>query len=170
MSDGETPIRAGLIGFGMVSEVFHAPLLNHSPHFALTHVVERSTDKARQAYPQIMRCMSIDDLLATDVELVVIATPTASHFQAAKSALEAGKHVVCEKPFTVTSSEAAELTSIATAKGVLLTVFHNRRWDSDFITLQRVLASGDLGELVEFTSHYDRFRPGLKEGNVWRER
>jgi len=84
--------------------------------------------------------------------------------------LLAGKHVVCEKPFTVTSAEAQELGAIAHAQKKMLTVFHNRRWDADFLTLRRVIEAGVLGELVEFEAHFDRFRPTLKQGNVWRER
>jgi len=165
------PIRCGLVGYGMVSSVFHAPLISHArADFHLTHVVERSSDNARQRYPHILRCTSLEDLLATDVELVIIATPSASHFDNARDALLAGKHVVCEKPFTVTFAEAQELDTIACAKKKMLTVFHNRRWDADFLTLRRVIEAGVLGELVEFEAHYDRYRPALKEGNVWRER
>jgi len=112
----------------------------------------------------------LEELLTTDVELVIIATPSASHFENARDALLAGKHVVCEKPFTVTFAEAQELGAIAQAQKKILTVFHNRRWDADFLTLRRVIEADVLGELVEFEAHYDRFRPTLKAGNVWRER
>ena len=162
-----SPIRVGLVGYGMVSQVFHAPLVSQSKRFILSHVLERSTDKARQSLP-VERVTTLDELLVSDVELVVVATPTASHFETAKAVLSAKKHCVCEKPFTVSAAEATELHEMACAQGVMLTVFHNRRWDGDFLTLRRVLASGELGEVVEYSAAYDRFRPSPKGG--WRER
>jgi predicted dehydrogenase len=103
----------------------------------------------------------------TAVDLVVIATPNDLHFQQAQAALLAGKHVVVDKPFTVTVSEARQLDALASKQGLLLSVFHNRRWDADFLTLQQVLQSGRLGQISQFASHFDRYRPEVRQR--WRE-
>jgi len=164
------PTKVGLVGFGLASRVFHAPLTTHTEGLELTHVVERSRDTAKETYPQVQRCTSLEELLATAVDLVVIATPSGSHFADAKLALNAGKHVICEKPFTVTGAEAWELAALARERKLVLTVFHNRRWDADFLTMKDLISGGALGEVVEYEARYDRFRPDLKEGQVWRER
>lgn len=102
-----------------------------------------------------------------DIDLIVIPTPNDTHFPLARAALEAGKHVIVDKPFTVTLSQARELDAIARSHGRLLSVFHNRRWDSDFLTLKALIAAGDLGEVSYFESHFDRFRPQVRDR--WRE-
>ncbi len=113
---------------------------------------------------------TLDDLLAIDsIRLVVIATPNTSHFDLANQCLLAGRDVVIDKPFAPTYAEAADLVELAEKKGRLLSVYQNRRWDGDFQTVQRLLAEGVLGRVVLFESHFDRFRPQLKE-NAWRER
>jgi predicted dehydrogenase len=101
-----------------------------------------------------------------NIDLIVIPTPNDTHFPLAKAALEAGKHVVVDKPFTVTLSQARELDALAKSLGRLLSVFHNRRWDSDFLTVKSLLSEGALGEIL-FESHFDRFRPQVR--NRWRE-
>ncbi|MDM8621026.1 Gfo/Idh/MocA family oxidoreductase, partial [Escherichia coli] len=102
-----------------------------------------------------------------NIDLIVIPTPNDTHFPLAKAALEAGKHVVVDKPFTVTLSQARELDALAKTLGRVLSVFHNRRWDSDFLTLKGLLAEGVLGEVAYFESHFDRFRPQVRDR--WRE-
>lgn len=102
-----------------------------------------------------------------NIDLIVIPTPNDTHFPLAKAALEAGKHVVVDKPFTVTLSQARELDALARSLGRVLSVFHNRRWDSDFLTLKAMLAEGVLGEVAYFESHFDRFRPQVRDR--WRE-
>lgn len=160
-------IRVGLVGFGMVAERFHAPLLSVDDNFALTHVVERHQARSQQKYPEVTVVNSHQSLLQQPVDLVVVLTPNESHFTIARDALMAGKHVVLDKPMTVTSAEADELIALAAERELVLTVFHNRRWDSDFLTLKALLAEGKLGRLVELESRFDRFRPHLKGG--WRE-
>ena len=134
-------IRVGLIGFGMAGRVFHAPLLSSVDGLELAAVLERTTNKAVERYPGITIYRSLDDLLADDsLGLVVVATPNGTHFEFAKRILEAGKNVVVDKPMTLTSAEAAELIALAKKQNLLLAPFHNRRWDSDFLTVQKLIA------------------------------
>lgn len=102
-----------------------------------------------------------------NIDLIVIPTPNDTHFPLAKAALEAGKHVIVDKPFSVTLSQARELDALAKGLGRLLSVFHNRRWDSDFLTVKTLLSEGTLGEILFFESHFDRFRPQVR--HRWRE-
>jgi len=132
-------------------------------------VVERSGEESRRRYPHVEVVRDADELLRDErVGLVVVATPNASHFESARRSLLAGKHVVVEKPFTNTSDEAVELIELARRQGRLLTAHHNRRWDGDFLTVREILKAGLLGRLVEYESHYDRFRDQPREG-AWRE-
>lgn len=168
----EKQIHVGLIGFGMAGQVFHAPILTSVPGFRLHKIFERKQhhqELARTLYPSAQIITETEDIFSDSViDLVVIATPNILHFPLAKQALLKGKHVVVEKPFTVTSKEADELLELAREKKKLLTVHQNRRWDSDFKTVQKVISSGMLGKLVEYEAHYDRFRNYIKE-NAWRE-
>ncbi|KAG2765950.1 hypothetical protein JG687_00008559 [Phytophthora cactorum] len=161
-------IRVGLVGFGTGSSVFHAPLLMSSGQFELTHVLERSTSKSQILSPAPKIVRSMDELLATDVQLVVISTPTTVHFEQAKQAMEAKRHVVVDKPLCVTAQQAEDLCAIAKANGVLFSVFHNRRFDSDFLTLRGLIEDGTLGEVQKFEAHYDRYRPNMK--GYWKEK
>lgn len=151
----------------MVAERFHAPLISCEPSMKLTHVVERHTHRSPELYPQVTVVRSLEELLQTGVELVVILTPNQSHHSLARQALLAGKHVVIDKPMTVSSEEADDLIRVAEQNRRVLSVFHNRRWDSDFLTLRKLLKEGSLGRLVELESRFDRFRPQPKGG--WRE-
>ena len=165
----KSSLNVGLIGYGHAGEIFHAPLIHSDPNLQLTHIVQRTGDTARQKYPDAHLLRSIDDLLAdSSVELVVVATPNASHSWIATRALHAGKHVVVDKPFTITSAEADQLIALARTKDRVLSVFQNRRWDGDFLTVREILERQILGRLVEYESRYDRFRPKLKTG-AWRE-
>ena len=166
-ADSMNRIKVGLVGFGTVAQVFHGPLISAEPTMQITHVVERHGDTAQEHYPHVQIVRSLDDLLATEVDLVVILTPNELHKSQACQALEAGKHVVVDKPFTITSVEADEVIKTANRCERVLSVFQNRRWDSDFLTVSKILESGQLGRLVEFESRFDRFRPNLKGG--WRE-
>lgn len=169
MASPSSPIRVGLVGFGTGSSVFHAPLLQSAGgRFVITHVLERSTNKsetALQPTPQIVR--SMDDLLAADVQLVVISTPTHVHFEQAKQAIIAKRHVVVDKPLCISAQQAQELLDLATTHGVLFTVFQNRRWDCDFLTIKKLIADGSLGEVKKYEAHFDRYRPQLK--GYWKE-
>lgn len=162
-------IGVGIIGFGMATRVFHAPFVSAVPGLRLRSIVERSGDEAAAAYPEAAVVRSVPALLADPaIALVVVATPNATHFELAKEALAAGKHVVIDKPFTPTSAEATELIELARAKGVVLAPFHNRRWDGDFLTVRRLLAEGRLGRVVTIESHYDRYLPMRRESK-WKE-
>lgn len=165
MSDA---IRVGLIGYGYASKTFHAPLISGTPGMALTTVVSSDAQKVLADWPATQVAASANSLYADpDIDLIVIPTPNDTHFPLARAALEAGKHVIVDKPFTVTLSQARELDAIARSRGRLLSVFHNRRWDSDFLTLKALIAAGDLGEVSYFESHFDRFRPQVRDR--WRE-
>jgi scyllo-inositol 2-dehydrogenase (NADP+) len=156
------PINTALCSFGMSGRLFHAPFLNLNPGFNLYSVLERSKDLASAEYPDIRIRRSLDELLGEEaVELVIVNTPSYTHFELAKKALMAGKHVVVEKPFTATVKEADELIALAEQKGKKLSVFQNRRYDSDFKTVKKILEEGSLGPIVEAEIHYDRYNPVL---------
>jgi scyllo-inositol 2-dehydrogenase (NADP+) len=163
------PIVTALVGYGLGGKVFHAPLLQHHNDFDLKYIVQRSQSTAQIAYPQIIASTNIDEVINDkEVELVVLSTPNTSHFELAKHALTNGKHVVVDKPLTPTSKEAFELLEIAQANQRLLSVFQNRRWDGDFLTIQEIVQSGQLGRIVEYEAHFDRFTP--ENTNGWRDK
>jgi len=165
----EREIGVGVIGFGLGGRVFHAPFVNAVTGLRLAAILQRSGDAAAKAWPTTRIVRSIDDLLADkSIELAVVSTPNETHFALAKQALEAGKHVVIDKPFAATGEEALELGQLAKAKGLLVIPFHNRRWDGDFQTVRKLLQEGAVGRLVTFESHFDRFRPVPRE-NTWKE-
>ncbi len=162
-------IKTGLVSFGKASRVFHGPIITSVPELHLKTVVERHRKEAREIYPWVGVVSDIDTLLADrSIELVVIATPNQTHYELARKCLEAGKHVVVDKPFTTTSAQAEELIELAARKKLVVSPFQNRRWDGDFLTIQRLLKSNVLGRLVEFESRFDRFRNYSRPG-AWRE-
>jgi scyllo-inositol 2-dehydrogenase (NADP+) len=164
------PIRTALVSFGISSRTFHAPFLTTMPGYSLDAVVERNGDLAAGKYPWVRTHRSLESLLADDgIELVVITAPNDTHFPYAKACLEAGKHVVVEKPFTIRSSEALELCRLSERTGRICSVYHNRRYVADFLTMRDILAQGLLGELHTFTAHYDRYRPDPRTYGFWRE-
>lgn len=154
-------IRTALLSYGMSGKVFHAPFLELHPGFELLGSWERSKKLIQEDYPSVKSYTSIEEVLADDVDLVIINTPVGTHYEYAKKVLLAGKHAVVEKAFTTTVAEAEELASIVKEKGVKLAVFQNRRWDSDFKTVQKILKEGTLGDLVEAEFHFDRYNPLL---------
>jgi scyllo-inositol 2-dehydrogenase (NADP+) len=163
------PIKTALLSYGMSGEIFHAPLLAVNPGFDLTMVLQRSSDKAKQRYPHTKIARSVDEVINHNgVELVVINTPNDSHYHYATQALEAGKHIIVEKPFTVSTQEADNLIALAKKKGRLLTVFQNRRWDGDFMTVKKIVDNRWVGKIAEFELHYDRYRNYI-EANTWKE-
>ncbi len=163
-------IIVGIASFGMSGRVFHAPLLKHHRNFAIKRILERSRDDARTLYPDAIITRTFEELLEDDeIELVVVNTPDQTHFEFAKKVLQAGKHVVVEKPFTQTVAQGEELIALAREKGVMLTVFQNRRWDGDFLTVQEIVKKKMLGRLVDFESHFDRYRYGIQP-DTWKER
>lgn len=164
------PVRAGLVSFGISSRTFHAPFLTTLPGYHLEAVVERHGSAAREMYPWIRTYRSLEALLADDtIELVVITSPNTTHFPFAKAALEAGKHVVVEKPFTIHSDEALELCELSASKKRICSVYQNRRYVSDFRTMREILDRRLLGDLHSFTAHYDRYRPAPRTYGLWRE-
>jgi len=167
MADRE--IGVGIVGFGLGGRVFHAPFVKAVNGLRLAAILQRKGDEASQAFPEAQIVRSFDELLADRaIELIVVTTPNPTHFDLARQALGAGKHVVIDKPFTATSEEAAELSRLAQSKGLLAAPFHNRRWDGDFLTVKKLIAEAALGRLVTFESHFDRFRPIPREGK-WQE-
>ena len=162
-------IQVGLASFGMSGKVFHAPILAHHPDFKLSKIVERSKNEVNQIYPDVQSVRSFDELLNDDhIELIVVNTPDHTHFEFAKKALEAGKHVIVEKPFTQDIGHGEKLINLADKKNKILSVFQNRRWDGDYLTIRKILENDWLGRLVEFESNYMRYRPYIQP-NTWKE-
>lgn len=160
--------RVGLIGFGFAGKVFHAPLIQATEGLRLVAVASSDAAKVHAALGPEVAVTTPQSLIADDtVDLVVIATPNDLHHPLALAALTAGRHVVVDKPFALDVAQARALDAAATARGRILSVFHNRRWDSDFLTMARVLREGTLGRVVEFVSHFDRYRPQVRAR--WRE-
>lgn len=162
------PLRVGLIGYGYAGKTFHAPLIGGVPGLALAAVSSRDPARVRAEWPEVEVLPDAQTLIRQgDLDLVVIASPNDSHFPLARAALAAGRHVVVDKPFTLTLAEARELCALAHARGRQLSVFHNRRWDSDFLTLRTLLQRGTLGRIVHLESAFDRYRPEVRAR--WRE-
>jgi scyllo-inositol 2-dehydrogenase (NADP+) len=160
------PISTALLSYGMSGKVFHAPLLRAHGGFSVDAVVMRNPQPISF---QTNIYAHIDDVLALpNIELVVVNLPNEFHYAVAAQALRAGKHVVLEKPMTVTSTEAKSLIALAQAQNRMLTVFQNRRWDGDFLTVQKIISQGLLGRIVEYEAHYDRFR-NYVQPNTWKE-
>jgi predicted dehydrogenase len=160
-------INVGLVGFGFAGRVFHAPVIRAVQGLRLTTIVQRSgTPDPRYADVAFVR--SVDELLTRPVDLVVIATPNPSHHPIAQQCLLAGRHVVVDKPFTLTVAEATELVQLATVARRVLSAYQNRRYTGDFATLRTLLKERPLGRVTSFESHFDRFRPELRPG-AWRE-
>jgi Predicted dehydrogenases and related proteins len=156
------PINTALCSFGMSGWVFHAPFITTNPGFKLSAVLERSKNLAQQKYPWIKTYRSLEELLEDpSIELVVVNTPNYSHYEMARKSLEAGKHIIVEKPFTVTVNQADELIKLSQEKNCKIIIYQNRRFDSDFRTIKKVLNEKLLGELVEAEFHFDRYKEEL---------
>src|SRR6202012_2067122 len=167
MTGMDRTIRVGLIGYGYAGKTFHAPLIQSVPGLALVVVGSGKRELLQATYPGITVCSAAEVPTHPEVDLVVIATPNDSHFPLAAAALRAGKDVVIDKPFTVTLAEARSLAEIAKQHNRLLSVFHNRRWDSEILATKAILQTGVLGEVSHYESHLDRFRPVVRQR--WRE-
>jgi scyllo-inositol 2-dehydrogenase (NADP+) len=156
------PIVTGLMAYGMSGRLFQAPFFSTHPGFKLKAVVERSKKTAANAYPDIYSYNSIDELLSDpEIELAVVNTPGYTHFDFAKQALKAGKHVLIEKPAAATVAEIKEMYDLAREAGKHVMVYQNRRWDSDFLAVKQVIESGRLGKLIEVNFRFDRYKPEL---------
>ncbi|AEY89612.1 oxidoreductase [Streptomyces hygroscopicus subsp. jinggangensis 5008] len=167
-----TPLRVGLIGYGLAGSVFHAPLIAATEGLALDTVVTSQPERQQQAraeFPDVRIAATAEELFgrADDLDLIVVASPNKTHVPLATAALKAGLPVVVDKPVAGTAAEARELAALAEERGLLLSVFQNRRWDNDFLTVRRLLADGELGDAWRFESRFERWRPQLKGG--WRE-
>lgn len=161
-------IKIALIGYGFVGKTFHAPLIQSIEGLTLAVVSSRDEEKVKRDLPNVLVVATPEEAIQhPDVDLVVIASPNATHAPLAALALNAGKHVVVDKPFTLDMQEARELIALADEKQRLLSVFHNRRWDSDFLGIKQVIEEGRLGKVKLFESHIDRFRPEVRVR--WRE-
>jgi predicted dehydrogenase len=174
VSANAEPIRCAVIGYGLAGAVFHAPLIATTSGMTLRSVVTADPDRrsrARREHPDVRVLDDVGALWerASEHDLVVVATPNRFHVPLALAALEVGLPVVIDKPMAPTSEEGRRVMAAADERGLLLTVFQNRRWDGDFLTVRRLLAEGALGPIVRFESRFERWRPAVREG-AWRER
>ncbi|MBF6608425.1 MAG: Gfo/Idh/MocA family oxidoreductase, partial [Flavobacterium sp.] len=154
-------LKVALLAYGMSGKVFHAPFLELHPGFELVGAWERSKKLINADFPSVKSYKSLADLLDDDCDLVIVNTPVDTHFEYAKAALIAGKHVLVEKAFTTTSAEAEELRDLAFSQNRVLSIFHNRRWDSDFRTVEDMCRKNVLGNIIEAEIRFERFRPEL---------
>ncbi len=162
-------IVTALASYGMSGEVFHAPLIASNEGFELKYILQRTKDTALMHYPEVIIARNFETILNDkEVELVVVNTPNQLHFPMAKACLMAGKNVVVEKPFTIKSKEAEYLIALAKEKNLLISVFHNKRLENDFLTIQKLIDENQLGEIVELELHYDRYRTHITT-KKWKE-
>ena len=170
-------VRVALVGYGLAGKVFHAPLIVAVPGLELATIVSGDAAKVQADHAGVRVVATLDEMLRdASIDLVVLATPDALHEPQALAVLDAGKHVVVDKPLALSVAQAERMAARVEARGRLLSVFHNRRWDADFLTLRRLLATGTLGDIVQFETHFDRFRPQLqqrwkdrRDGGVWQD-
>ncbi|MGR6981592.1 Gfo/Idh/MocA family oxidoreductase [Testudinibacter sp. P27/CKL/0425] len=161
-------INVGIAGFGMSAQVFHVPFLLVDPRFRIKKVFERSSEKAKQKIPNVEVVHDFSALLHDDIDLVIITTPNLTHYEFAKQAIEAGKHVIVEKPLAVSAYEAQELELLAQRHQVVLSPYQNRRWDSGFEAVKKVINGNLIGEIVDYQVRFDRYSAG-KNPKVWKE-
>ncbi|OBR77876.1 oxidoreductase [Xanthomonas arboricola] len=162
------PFNLAVVGYGYVGRTFHAPLIAGTPGLALHSVVSSKPQQVQADFPDVAVLADLETALADPaLDAVVLATPNQTHAPFALQALAAGKHVLVDKPFALDAAQAREVVAAAAAAGRIVSVFQNRRWDADFLTVRRLIDEGQLGEVVEFHSHFDRFRPQVRDR--WRE-
>ncbi len=162
-------INTAIIGFGLSGKVFHAPFIDEHSDFRLSKVVERHSNHAQSIYKDIETIRDFNELLGDDsLDLIVIATPNIYHYPMAKACLEAGKHIVIEKPFMPTSAEAEEIIKLADSKNLKVFVYQNRRWDGDFLTIKKLITENTLGDIHYYESHFDRYSPERTRA-AWRD-
>lgn len=161
-------IKTGVVGYGYSSRVFHLPLIESSEQFEFRAISTSRPEEVKPKYPSVSIYSNVRDLISdSETELVVIAAPNDVHFHLAKLCLENGKHVVLEKPMVTTSPEAERLVALAERQDLVLSVFHNRRWDGDYLTVKRIIEDKSVGDVRYFESRFDRFRPEVRKR--WRE-
>ncbi|MCC4600826.1 oxidoreductase [Xanthomonas melonis] len=162
------PFNLAVVGYGYVGRTFHAPLIAATPGLHLHSVVSSKPQLAQADFPDVTVIADLDTALADPaLDAVVLATPNQTHAPFALQALAAGKHVLVDKPFTLDADQARAVMQAAATAGRIVSVFQNRRWDADFLTVRRLIDEGLLGEVVEFHSHFDRYRPQVRDR--WRE-
>lgn len=162
-------IKTALVGFGKAGEFLHAPFIKNNPSFELVTIVERTPKHAAAAYPDAQIVRSYEEVLTDpDIELIVLATPNATHASYAEHALTAGKHVVVDKPFTIHAADAKRLHELSSKTGKHIFVYQNRRWDGDFLTVKKILKEKILGDIFTIESRFDRYRPEPRT-TYWKE-
>ncbi|TKG95850.1 oxidoreductase [Puteibacter caeruleilacunae] len=162
-------IQTAICSYGMSGQVFHGPSLKVIPEFEVVKVLERTKRNSFKDFPEASIVRDYSEILRdSDIELIIVNTPDHLHYDMTKQALEAGKHVVVEKPFTKYQWQAEELIDLANQKGLMLSVYHNRRFDGNFKTVKKIIDNNWLGRLVEVEAHYDRYRTQVAEGS-WKE-
>nr|WP_249338814.1 oxidoreductase [Vibrio cholerae] len=163
-----TPLKVGVIGYGYSAKTFHLPFIDTLESLTLSAISSSQQQVVQEDWPQIAYFDSAQLLITeSDVDLVIITAPNDVHFPLAKLALEHGKHVIVEKPFVTQIEQGRTLIELARQQGLLLSVFHNRRWDGDFLTVKKLIEQGQLGDVKVFESHFDRYRPVVRQR--WRE-
>jgi predicted dehydrogenase len=165
----ESTIKAGVVGFGLAGRIFHAAVINETPGMKVGAIVQRSGDEAAAAYPSAKVARSLDEMLEDpEITLCVVATPNQAHRSLAEQCLKAGRHVVVDKPLALSSADTRALAELAAERGLILSAYHNRRWDGDYRTVCGVLEGGRLGRPLHLVSHFDRYRLEPRT-NAWRE-
>ncbi len=163
------PINTAIAGYGAAGEFYHAPFIASLPQFKLASVQERHKEQSKVKFPDMKVVRSFKELTKDpDIELIIITTPNEYHFPMAKEAMEMGKHVVVDKPITVTSAEAEQLINVSKETGKILTVYQNRRLDAGFLTIKKIKEENGFGKVRHYEAHFDRFRPAIKDS--WREK
>jgi len=161
-------IKTAIVGYGFSAKTFHLPFIESLPEFEVSAISSSQTDTVKQDWPNAAHYLTAEEMLQkSDAQLVIITAPNEVHFSLAKLALENNKHVILEKPFVTKVADGHTLIALAKEKGLILSVYHNRRWDGDFVTIKKLIAENTLGNIKHFESHFDRFRPILRQR--WRE-
>ncbi|TNH03691.1 gfo/Idh/MocA family oxidoreductase [Testudinibacter sp. TR-2022] len=161
-------INVAIAGFGMSAQVFHVPFLLIDPRFNIKKVFERSSEKSKQKIPDVEVVRDFAELLTDEIDLVIITTPNLTHYPLAKQAIKAGKHIIVEKPVSVTTDEAIELGRLATEAGIVFSPYQNRRWDSGFQAVKNIIANNLIGDIVDYQVRYDRYSAN-KNPKAWKE-
>ncbi|HEY7866664.1 MAG TPA: Gfo/Idh/MocA family oxidoreductase, partial [Psychromonas sp.] len=161
-------IKTAIVGYGFSAKTFHLPFIDTLPEFEVSAISSSQIDAVKQDWPNAAHYLTAEEMLQkSDAQLVIITAPNEVHFSLAKLALENNKHVILEKPFVTKVEDGHTLIALAKEKGLILSVYHNRRWDGDFVTVKKLIAENALGNIKHFESHFDRFRPSLRQR--WRE-
>lgn len=161
-------IKTAIVGYGFSAKTFHLPFIDTLPEFEVSAISSSQIDAVKQDWPNAAHYLTAEEMLQkSDAQLVIITAPNGVHFSLAKLALENNKHVILEKPFVTKVGDGQTLIALAKEKGLILSIYHNRRWDGDFVTIKKLISENTLGNIKHFESHFDRFRPVLAQR--WRE-